>query len=94
MLAIVPPEAAPRSWNPASTDGAPRPVRAVSSRCRSHTPRSDGTESKPQQWRMRAPVAMARSWCASIDARTNGTSPVRSQYAVPASAHPATRAAP
>ena len=40
--------------------------------------RSDGTESKPQAWVMRAPVSRARSCARSALARTNGTSPVRS----------------
>ena len=39
---------------------------------------SDGIESYPHEWTMRAPVAVACSPNLSMENRTNGTSPVRS----------------
>ncbi len=39
---------------------------------------SDGIESKPQVWTIRAPLARAAASAASIAQRMNRTSPVRS----------------
>ncbi len=59
-----------------------RPSSAPSARAasaQSRTPRSLGTESKPQAWTMRAPVRRAASWFAAMLSWTKRTSPVRSQ---------------
>ena len=44
----------------------------------SRTPRSEGTESKPHEWTIRAPLAAAASAQCASESRTNSTSPVRS----------------
>ena len=59
-LATVPPEAPPRialTRSRTRVSGAPK--RRCASRCSTCTPRSEGMESKPQQWTMRAPLAFA-----------------------------------
>jgi hypothetical protein len=80
MLAAVPPLRPPltlRTKHFTCRHGGPPASFAAC--CTTSVPRSDGIESNPQQCTMRAPVSLARAWCASIIARTNWGSPVRSQ---------------
>jgi hypothetical protein len=79
-LAIVPPDSPPRcSPYSAVTLRAGRPNRAMNACCAAQVPRSEGIESNPQVWTIRAPVARACAWWASIIRRIHCTSPVRSQ---------------
>ena len=75
----MPPLNPPRE--PVSTNrvsvSSPRPWLAAVRASRS-TPRSEGTESNPHAWTILAPEAWAASWLASMLARMNSTSPVRS----------------
>lgn len=79
-LAIVPPLAPPFiAFTRSATEvhGTPNSARAC---CWvNHTPRSDGIESNPQACTIRAPLASASAWWASIIARIQCGSPVRSQ---------------
>ena len=75
--ASVPPLNPPRSEKQAFTSTHASPS-AWKCRASIQAPRSDGTESKPQQGMMRVPSAIACSWCRSISPRTHGVSPVMS----------------
>ena len=80
MLAMVPPLTPPRepfTRMATRVHGSPN---ASSAACWvNHTPRSDGIESNPQEWTMRAPLRSASAPWASIMRCTHCTSPVRSQ---------------
>ena len=53
-------------------------VSSPAASCRTRTPMSDGIESKPQLWTMRAPLARAGASNRSIVSRMKSVSPVRS----------------
>ena len=92
---IVPPDTPPRMPITTSTVSVSVPAPSSCARsCRASTERSDGIESNPAECTMRAPVRRAVSWARSTDARANSTSPVRSAYDVPASAHARTNGSP
>ena len=77
---IVPPERPPLSRRTKSVVlcSSPSP-RSFAARAVRSTPRSDGTESKPHDGTIFAPVRWATSWKASATSWTKSTSPVRSQ---------------
>ena len=80
MIAMVTPEAPP--LNPCTrslTCGEVTPWRVCISRWTNHVPRSEGMQSNPQAWTIRAPLLRAASWCVSIMRCIQWTSPVRSQ---------------
>ncbi len=78
-LAAVPPENVPCiARTRPFTRGAGAPNRATASFWSISTPRSKGIESKPLEKQMRAPLALAASWCASIISRIHAGSPQRS----------------
>ena len=65
--AMVPPLAPPFApLTPMLMEVHGSPKRSCASRCRNQTPMSDGTESNPHEWTMRAPLSVARSWYRSI----------------------------
>ena len=75
----MPPLAPPRMALTTSdvSSSSPWPPACAAS-CSSSVPMSDGIESKPQVWTIRAPLARAAASAASIAQRMNRTSPVRS----------------
>ena len=78
-LAAVPPEKVPfilRTRPRTREAGVPK--RCCISPCSINTPRSKGMESKPQENTIRAPLACAAAWCASIIWRIQAGSPHRS----------------
>jgi len=76
---MVPPLTPPRADTRTSVVSVSCPApSALAASAVSRTPRSDGTESKPQEATMRAPEATAAACEASIASRTNRASPVRS----------------
>jgi hypothetical protein len=80
MLATVPPLKVPFIFRTNSfTEPQGRPNRSSAWCCRKRHPRSEGIESKPHEWTIRAPVSAARASCWSIMRRIHATSPLRSQ---------------
>ena len=78
-LAAVPPENVPFILRTRPrTRGAGAPKRLTIWSCSISTPRSNGMESKPQLNTMRAPLAWAAAWWASIIWRIQAGSPHRS----------------
>ena len=78
-LAAVPPEKVPCiARTRPLTRGAGLPWRVIASSCSISTPRSKGIESNPLEKQMRAPLALALSWCRSICSRIHAGSPHRS----------------
>ncbi|MFC5041392.1 hypothetical protein [Ornithinimicrobium kibberense] len=76
---IVPPLIPPRSRRTHSVVSVSPPApSACAARCSRWTPRSEGTESNPQETTIRAPVPRAVPCTRSIASRTKSTSPVRS----------------
>ena len=72
--ASVPPLTPPLSRRTTSVVSVSSPAASRNAR----TPMSDGTESNPQLWTMRAPLALAGGSNRSIVSRMNSVSPVRS----------------
>ena len=75
----VPPLMPPRSPTTSVVVSPSSPsVSARTASCSVWTPRSDGIESNPQAWTIRAPLPAATEWKRSIAWRMNSTSPARS----------------
>ena len=76
----MPPENVPRmSRTRPLTREAGAPNTRLASSCTKNAPSSNGTESKPQENTMRAPLAFAAASCLSIICRIQIGSPQRSK---------------